>query len=245
MVSDTLASTLAPPGVLDKRADEIGLLVGDEVEIQKGNRLLYAVCSSLKPSITFCRVDETDQPACGFTRLVTTYFGYQSNTRQNHRLVRAIRKVSVSIEYRPQYRKLRQIILDYNSHPTQSCRDFQNVIIEGKCGNYFSSNPQKNLLHEAASVGATGICAILLKKTDPVVNIGINSLGPHSYTALHYACYNGHLETVKVLLDSGSNVTIKNDHGETPIESLFQNSTVPRKVARQIRYHMERVKTLS
>jgi ankyrin repeat protein len=51
----------------------------------------------------------------------------------------------------------------------------------------------------------------------PELLIDVDRKDIYACTALHYACYLGHLSTVKALILKGCNVNIKNSNGETPL----------------------------
>jgi hypothetical protein len=89
----------------------------------------------------------------------------------------------------------------------------------------FSSWPgKKPILLEAASYGATKICTRLLED----YKFDVNVIGKDSLTALHYASFYGHPATVKVLLQHGANVTVKNKWGEDPVQSALNGSKDPK-----------------
>ena len=69
----------------------------------------------------------------------------------------------------------------------------------------------KNLL-EAATVGDNGAVKRFLAAGE-----NVNSIGPHDYTPLHVAAFNGKTQTVQLLLDNGANIEAKNDLGHTPV----------------------------
>jgi len=69
----------------------------------------------------------------------------------------------------------------------------------------------KNVL-EAATVGDNGAVKRFLATGE-----NVNSIGPHDYTPLHVAAFNGKTQTVQLLLDNGANIESKNDLGHTPV----------------------------
>ena len=69
-------------------------------------------------------------------------------------------------------------------------------------------------LHFAALKGQTKTCAALLK-INPDLDIDLKNR--NKSTALHCAVASGNLDTVRILLDSGASIKIKNNHKNTPI----------------------------
>lgn len=77
--------------------------------------------------------------------------------------------------------------------------------------NYHMLTNKENLLYYAAQEGLSEIVGLLLiDKFNP------NSIGCSRRTPLHVACYNGHYETVKVLILNGANMEIRDPHGKAP-----------------------------
>lgn len=57
--------------------------------------------------------------------------------------------------------------------------------------------------------------------------INLNELnGSSGSTALHVACFYGHLNIVKYLIDNGANYFIKNSFNETPIDNCLNNNHI-------------------
>jgi len=46
----------------------------------------------------------------------------------------------------------------------------------------------------------------------------INAKGEHGYSPLHDAVEQGHIDVVKLLVDRGASIAIKNTDGDTPTE---------------------------
>jgi len=42
-------------------------------------------------------------------------------------------------------------------------------------------------------------------------------------TALHYACFGGHVEAVQLLLEYKADVTLKNTHNQSPLDYAVDN----------------------
>jgi len=58
---------------------------------------------------------------------------------------------------------------------------------------------------------------ILLKSTKKAAKVHIEAIPSAASTALHGACFNGHLDIVKYLIDHGADYFIRNQADETPI----------------------------
>ena len=67
-------------------------------------------------------------------------------------------------------------------------------------------------LVEAAGKGDNNALIALVDKGTPV-----NAVDQYGHTALSESCWNGHTETVKLLLAKGANPTLKKPDGETPL----------------------------
>lgn len=63
--------------------------------------------------------------------------------------------------------------------------------------------------------------------SDPKVDINERA-GPQKYTALHTACSSGHAEVVRLLIDRGANVHLKDQWGCTPLCCLFNRESTVR-----------------
>ena len=57
----------------------------------------------------------------------------------------------------------------------------------------------------------------ILSYLDNNHDININEQGKFGRTALYYACRNGSLDLIQILLDKGANIELRNHHGFTPI----------------------------
>lgn len=75
-------------------------------------------------------------------------------------------------------------------------------------------------LHMSAENGYAEICEILLKKSPSL----IHALDVFKMSALHYAAYRGKIEAVKVLLQHGAIIDLKNDDGETPLDLALKEN---------------------
>lgn len=45
-------------------------------------------------------------------------------------------------------------------------------------------------------------------------------LNQHGYAPLHFASYNGHVDTIRYLISQGADTTIKDNQSETPMEKI-------------------------
>lgn len=73
-------------------------------------------------------------------------------------------------------------------------------------------------LHEACNHGFKDIVELLLDNGATINDKGGTTCD--GFTPLHDACVNGQLETVELLLDRGANATLRNDLGDTPLQSF-------------------------
>ena len=87
----------------------------------------------------------------------------------------------------------------------------------GKNSGVFGYTP----LHEAVARGNHEVLDYLLTKTKGAhVNCQANS----GYTLLHLAASSGHSECVRVLLKHGADISIKDEYGKTPSETMALSS---------------------
>jgi ankyrin repeat protein len=69
-------------------------------------------------------------------------------------------------------------------------------------------------LHAAAYAGRTEAATLLIQH-----GIEIDKQGPmNGYTALHDAIWQNNVDTAKVIIDAGANLTLHNHSGETPLD---------------------------
>lgn len=68
-------------------------------------------------------------------------------------------------------------------------------------------------LHYAAASGSNDVVHMLLDK-----KVDINARSPNNTTPIMMAVFGGHIMTVKLLLDSGADASLKNDAGMTAID---------------------------
>ena len=105
--------------------------------------------------------------------------------------------------------------------------------LEKELLNYSDPQTQETLLHRAALKGSSKTCSMIIAKS-PELNVDAKSR--NKSTALHCAVFSGNFETVKVLINAGASVKVKNDHKNTAlnlarlhnyreIESLLENSS--------------------
>ncbi len=80
-------------------------------------------------------------------------------------------------------------------------------------------------LHIAASEGYQDILQLLIDHArDNGLTFDINGKGgSHQYKPLHWACQNGHLEAVKVLLENGASTEVRDANGKTPLDRAQTN----------------------
>lgn len=75
------------------------------------------------------------------------------------------------------------------------------------------NRPGWTALHYASSIGNNEIVGMLLEKS-----AYIDAESPNRTTPLMMAALNGHIMTVKLLLDEGADATLKNEHGMNAID---------------------------
>jgi ankyrin repeat protein len=75
------------------------------------------------------------------------------------------------------------------------------------------NRPGWTALHYASAVGANEIIRMLLEKS-----AYIDAESPNKTTPIMMAAWEGHIWTVKLLLDEGADATLKNDRGMTAID---------------------------
>jgi ankyrin repeat protein len=82
-----------------------------------------------------------------------------------------------------------------------------------------------NRLIRQAEAGNTDACQRALQKADgEAASTKVNAKQRQTgNTALHQACLNGHLHTVKLLLEKGAKINANNKKGETPLMSACRN----------------------
>lgn len=80
--------------------------------------------------------------------------------------------------------------------------------------NYSDPKTRETLLHRAALKGSSKTCSRILSKNP---KLDIDAKTKNKSTALHYAVFSGDLETVRVLIDAGASLKIKNDHKNTAL----------------------------
>ena len=67
----------------------------------------------------------------------------------------------------------------------------------------------------------SGYTKIVQKLIEAGVNVNVSK---NKHTVLHYACDQGQLEVVKLLLEKGADVNAKNEEGETPLDIAKKTS---------------------
>ncbi|TVY91821.1 Ankyrin repeat-containing protein [Lachnellula willkommii] len=111
---------------------------------------------------------------------------------------------------------------EFNTVKEELCKRENITVVEllqaardGQSGN--------GVLHMAAANGFEGLLKELCKTLsnpspqNPAMLAILNAQNKAGNTALHWAALNGHLESVKVLLDQGADPTITNQRGHDPI----------------------------
>lgn len=86
----------------------------------------------------------------------------------------------------------------------------------------FTNIPMRTLLHDAAASGNVRIAQYVLLKTGNVDAKG----GKQNSTPLIIASRRGYYEIVKLLLDNGANINLKNDLGVTALMSAARGDNV-------------------
>ncbi|CAG8971151.1 hypothetical protein HYALB_00010126 [Hymenoscyphus albidus] len=111
---------------------------------------------------------------------------------------------------------------ELNSAKTAICQR-ENVSVQGLLEVAKDENTGNGVLHMAAANGYNGIlqelCKDLSQPTpqNPAMLAIINAQNIAGNTALHWAALNGHLESVKVLLEQGADPTITNRRGHDAV----------------------------
>lgn len=114
------------------------------------------------------------------------------------------------------------------------------LLLEGsdnKVLNYSDPQTRETLLHRAALKGSSRTCSMIIAK-NPELNVDAKSRD--KATALHCAVFSGDLDTVKVLVDAGASMKIKNDykntalslarlHNHREIQSFLENTSSNKK----------------
>lgn len=68
----------------------------------------------------------------------------------------------------------------------------------------------------AAKKGNTVLCRDLLR-----LGVHPNTSTVNGFTALHFACGNGHIETIRLLIEAGADVNSADNGGNTPLHYLL------------------------
>ncbi len=75
-------------------------------------------------------------------------------------------------------------------------------------------NMKATALHAAAYAGRSEAARLLIEHS-----IDIDKQGPYNgYTALHDAIWQNKVETARILIDAGTNLNLKSNAGETPLD---------------------------
>ena len=80
----------------------------------------------------------------------------------------------------------------------------------------------KGKMFEACKSGETQIVKLLLERCNSEES-GLNSKDEYGATALMWACFNGHKDVVKLLLDSNIELNARSDYGDTALMWACQN----------------------
>lgn len=80
--------------------------------------------------------------------------------------------------------------------------------------NYSDPQTRETLLHRAALKGSSKTCSRLISKNP---KLDIDAKSKNKSTALHCAVFSGDLETVRVLMDAGASLKLKNNHKNTAL----------------------------
>jgi uncharacterized protein len=95
------------------------------------------------------------------------------------------------------------------------------------------NKPGWTALHYAAAIGNNDIVQILLDKS-----AYIDAESPNKTTPIMMAARGGHIMTVKLLLDSGADATLKNDAGMTAID--FARAHNQKDIAEGLTYRLKK-----
>ena len=88
--------------------------------------------------------------------------------------------------------------------------DFDNELIDSKIKDAIAEEMSTTKLHKASFEGNIDTVCKILKTKDGVKNIN-QQTSIHKFTPLHFAVMRGHIKIVKMLLDNGANVELKDN----------------------------------
>lgn len=142
-------------------------------------------------------------------------FKGQSDTRYRFNMKQGDRKVGGSIFREPGSEATRMMIMDRSSSTSSDVHPSMDT-------NSAAAFIRNNKLIDAAKSGSSAdIEAALADGAD----INAKDVG-NGITALIWASQNGHIDVVKVLLDKGADINIKNSNGVTSLIMAIQNSSM-------------------
>jgi ankyrin repeat protein len=87
----------------------------------------------------------------------------------------------------------------------------------------FDDSPRLTALHVAALLGLDPVLKWLLEKDQRAVGFKIDKRDTTGSTALHWAARNGHVGTVRTLIDRGAVVDVTDNAGRTPLAGAATN----------------------
>ncbi|CZR43680.1 uncharacterized protein FPRO_07403 [Fusarium proliferatum ET1] len=87
----------------------------------------------------------------------------------------------------------------------------------------FDDPPEFTALHVAGLLGLDALLNWLLEKNPPAVTFDIDKKDTTGSTALHWATRNGHMGTVRMLIDQGAAIDVTDNEERTPLAGAATN----------------------
>ncbi|KAF2760464.1 ankyrin [Pseudovirgaria hyperparasitica] len=149
----------------------------------------------------------------------------EKNRYQHHHIPYRKSFVSVLLDLDPKF--------DPNTPDSEGMMALHNAILSSTREAYelidagadvtYSNSKGETPLHLAAKSGCADTVALLLAQLEEVSSSGIDSVDCLGNTALHYACQSHEPESVKLLIDSGCNIHIRNKAQKSAFEVFVES----------------------